>query len=378
MFLFVHPNGSKYWRLKYRFAGKEKLLALGVYPDVTLANARDKRDKARKLLANNLDPSSEKQLVKRTAKLAAENTFQIVALEWHERQASKWTPKHGTKIKRRLEQHIFPWLGNKPINDIKAVELLSAIRRIESRGAIETAHGALQNCSQIFRYAIATQRTERDPCGDLRGALAPIKSKHHPTITEPKAIGGLLRALYSYDGHFVTQCALKLAPLLFVRPGELRHAEWAEMDLDAAEWRIPGEKMKMRDVHIVPLASQSVSILRELHTFTGHGKYVLPSIRSKDRPMSENTVNGALRRLGYTKEDMTGHGFRSMASTCLNEQGWNRDAIERQLAHAERNSIRAAYNYAEYLAERRKMMQHWADYLGELASGAKVLGFKVV
>lgn len=368
LFLAVTPNGSKYWRMKYYFADKEKLLALGVYPDISLADARAKRDEARKLLANGIDPSLDKQIKKRAKKLAAANSFEAIAREWYAKFSSQWVPSHGEKILRRLEKDIFPWIGNRPITEITAPELLAAFRRIESRGAIETAHRAQQNCGQVFRYAVATGRAERDPTRDLRGALPPVKKHHHASITDPKSIGDLLRAINDYQGYFVTKCALRLAPLLMVRPGELRKAEWSEFNFEIAEWRIPAVKMKMRATHIVPLAVQSISILRELQALTGDEQYVFPSIRTPIRPISDNTVLGALRRLGYTKDEMTGHGFRSMASTILNEQGWNRDAIERQLAHAERNNIRAAYNYAEYLSERRKMMQHWADYLDQLVA----------
>jgi integrase len=268
---------------------------------------------------------------------------------------------------------VFPWLGARPIGEITGPELLTALRRVENRGVVETAHRVMQNCSQVFRYAVATGRAQRDPTFDLRGALPPVRSNHFASITEPKAIGGLLRAIDVYKGSFITQCALRLAPLVFVRPGELRRAEWAEFDLDASEWRIPASKMKMRVMHIVPLSAQAVSILRDLRPLTGTVKYVFPGTRGKDRPMSENTVLAALRRMGYGTDDMTGHGFRSMASTILNEQGWNRDAIERQLAHAERDNVRAAYNYAEHMPERRKMMQQWADYLDGLKAGADVV-----
>ncbi|MFN7097308.1 MAG: tyrosine-type recombinase/integrase, partial [Gammaproteobacteria bacterium] len=370
LYLQVNPNGSKYWRFKYRYADKEKKLAFGVYPDVSLADARDKRDAARKLVANDVDPGLNKQIAKRTAKLAVENSFQAIAVEWYAKFSKKWVPSHGERIFRRLEKDVFPWLGKRPIHEIKAPELLALLRRIESRGAIESAHRTNQNCGQVFRYAIATGRAERDISSDLRGALAPVITKHHASIVDPTAIGELLRTINDYRGYFVTKCALQLAPLVFVRPGELRHAEWSEFNFETNEWRIPAEKMKMRETHIVPLSNQAIEILQEVYAITGDSKYVFPSIRSHARPMSENTVTAALRRLGYTKDEMTGHGFRSMASTLLNEQGWNRDVIERQLAHAERNSIRAAYNYAEYLPERRKMMQHWADYLQAL-SGCK-------
>jgi integrase len=366
LFLVIKPNGSKYWRFRYHFGSKEKLLAIGIYPDVSLADARRKRDEARKLLADDTDPGIAKQLKKRAKILAAENSFESIAREWNIKFASKWTPEHGAKILLRLEKDIFPWLGHRPIIEITAPELLAVLRRIENRGAIETAHRTLQNCSQIFRYAIATGRAERDVSADLRGAIPPVKKRHLASITDPKAIGDLLRALNDYSGHFVTKCALQLAPLVFVRPGELRKAEWSEFNFETAEWRIPPEKMKMRITHIVPLSTQALAILCEIQALTGNGKYVFPSLRTISRPMSNNAVLGALRRLGYAKDEMTGHGFRSMASTLLNEQGWNRDAIERQLAHAERNNIRAAYNYAEYLPERRKMMQHWADYLENL------------
>lgn len=368
LFLVVQPNGSKYWRFRYWFGDKEKLLSLGVYPEVTLAGARKKRDEAQQMLADSVDPGMAKQLKKRAQRLGAENSFEAIGREWHIKFSSKWTEKHGAKILHRLEKDIFPWLGQRPIPEITAPELLIVLRRIENRGAIETAHRLCQSCGQIFRYAIATGRADRDVSADLRGAIPPVKKRHHASITDPKAIGSLMRAIKGYSGQLVTRCALQLAPLVFVRSGELRHAEWSEFNFEAAEWRIPPEKMKMRVAHIAPLSQQAIAILREIQALTGDGKYVFPSLRSTSRPMSDNTILGALRRLGYAKEEMTGHGFRSMASTLLNEQGWNRDAIERQLAHSERDGIRAAYNYAEYLPERRKMMQHWADYLDSLAN----------
>lgn len=368
LFLFITPNGGKYWRFKYRFAGKEKKLAFGVSPEVSLAEARQKRDKARKMIADNIDPGVVKQASKRATSIASENSFQAVALEWYGKFSTKWVASHGDRTLRRLEKDVFPWIGKRPISEIKAPELLTVLRRIEDRGAIETAHRIHQICGQVFRYGIATGKAERDISYDLRGAIPPTKKRHHATIVDPKKITELLRAIQSYEGYFVTKCALQLAPLFFVRPGELRHAEWEEFNFETNEWRIPAEKMKMKATHIVPLSAQAIVILKELHTYTGHAQYVFPSIRTLRRPMSNNTVLGALRRLGYGKDEMTGHGFRSMASTLLNEQGWNRDAIERQLAHAERNNIRAAYNYAEYLPERRKMMQHWADYLDTLTA----------
>ena len=375
LYLLVNATG-KYWRLDYRFAGKRKTLALGVYPDVTLAKARERRDDARKLLTNDTDPSLVMAVNKRARLQAAENTFEAVAREWYAKKLPTWAPTTAQKVIRQLEKDIFPWIGNRPIKDIAAPELLSTLRRMESRGALELAHRMREYCGMVFRYAVATGKAERDPSGDLKGALAPVKTKHHASVTDPKKIGELLRAIDGYTGSFMTKCALQLAPLVFVRPGELRTAEWAEFDLDAAEWRIPGEKMKMRDKHIVPLSQQAVEILRSIHPLTGSGRYVFPSVRTTARSMSENTVNAALRRMGYEKNEMTGHGFRSMASTLLHEQGWPHEAIERQLAHAERNKVSAAYNYAEHLPKRREMMQAWADYLDGLAAGAKVVNIK--
>ncbi|PTQ82080.1 integrase [Nitrosospira multiformis] len=372
LYLLVQPNGAKYWRLKYRFAGVEKLLALGVYPDVSLLDARERREKARKLLANEADPGAVKKAQKEASVAVIENSFEIVAREWFMKHAPNWADTHSCKVIRRLEVDAFPWIGARPIGEITAPELLAMLRRVESRGALDTAHRVHQNCGQVFRYAIATGRAQRDPSTDLRGALPPPNRQHYPTITDPKAIGELLRAIDGYSGTYSTRYALRLAPMLFVRPSELRKAEWCEFNLDKAEWRIPAKRMKMNALHIVPLSTQAVAILRELYCISGAGKYVFPSARTTTKPMSDNTINAALHRLGY-KGEFVGHGFRHMASTLLNEQGWNRDAIERQLAHAERDGVRAAYNYAEYLPERKRMMQHWADYLDKLEAGADVI-----
>lgn len=365
LFLLVTPSGGKLWNLKYRFNGKEKKLSLGSYPEISLAEARQRREEARTLVANKVDPGEIKK-----AQLAAESaqadTFEVIAREWHSRFAPTWAKSHAGKIIRRFELYVFPWIGTKEITSISAKEMLEVLRRVEEKGIIETAHRIQQSCGRVFRYAIATGRAERDPTGDLRGALPPANTKHMASIIDPREIGGLLRAIDGYNGSIVTRCALQLAPLVFVRPGELRHAEWTEIDFDAKEWRIPAEKMKSKFQHIVPLSKQSVKVLREIMPLTGKGKYVFPSPRTGNRPMSDNAVLAALRRMGYEKDEMSGHGFRSMASTLLNEQGWNRDAIERQLAHTEKNSVRASYNFAEYLPERRKMMQSWADYLDSL------------
>lgn len=373
LYLLVNPNGSKLWKFKYRFSGVEKKLSFGAFPDVSVSAARDARDDARRQLTNTIDPGILKNSIKRSKKMAEENSFEAVAREWHAKFTPKWSKNHGERILIRLEQNIFPWIGKSSINEVTAPEILSALRRIENRGAVETAHRVSQICGQVFRYAIVIGKAERNPAADLRGALAPVKQKHHASIIDSVEIGKLLNAISEYRGNFITKCALQLAPLFFVRPGELRHAEWSEFDLQKAEWRIPAEKMKMKEQHIVPLATQAIEIIQELHAYTGSGKYLFPSLRSASRPMSENTVLAALRRLGYSSDEMTGHGFRSMASTLLNEHGWNRDAIERQLAHAERNNIRAAYNYAEYLPERRNMMQWWAEHLDKLKAGAEII-----
>ena len=376
LYLMVHPNSSKYWRLKYRFLGKEKVLAIGIYPQVSLSDARVRRDDAKKLLANNQDPSEVKQTLKAESKLEAANTFEAVAREWLGRKAHKQVDKTRNRNLRILELNIFKHIGSTPINKVTSKALLAALHKMEQRGITDSAHRALQICGEVLRYAIATERAKADLSLVLKGALAPVKEKHHASITDAKGVADLLRTIHIYEGNILTQQALKLAPLLFVRPGELRHAEWSEIDIDACEWRIPAHKMKMKAVHIVPLAKQSVEIFKEIKSINGDGKYVFPGLRSTDRPMSENTVNAALRRLGFEKGEMTGHGFRSMASTILHEQGWPHEAIERQLAHAERNKVSAAYNYAEHLPKRREMMQSWADYLDGLRLGAKVVNIK--
>jgi integrase len=374
LYLEVSPGGGKWWRLKYRFDGKEKRLSLGTYPDVSLKSARARRDDARTLLADGVDPGEQRKAMKAARGDRAANSFEVVGREWFGKYSPNWAPSHADKIIERLERDIFPWIGGRPIAEIKAPELLACLRRIEGRGALETAHRALQNCGQIFRYSVATGRAERDPCGDLRGALPPVNRSHHAAITDPKGVGELLRAMDSYQGSFVTKCALRLAPLVFVRPGELRKAEWPEFDLDAACWNIPAERMKMKDAHLVPLAAQAVDILRELHALTGEGRYVFPGARTNGRPMSDNAVLAALRRMGYARDEMSGHGFRAMARTILDEVlGVRPDYIEHQLAHAVRDPNGRAYNRTAHLAERRKMMQQWADYLDTLKAGANVI-----
>ena len=372
LYLEVAPRGGKWWRFKYRLAGKEKRISLGVYPEISLKDARFKCAEARKLLSDGIDPSQNRKEQEAAMRGPAKNeSFQHVAREWFAKFKTQWAASHAETVIVRLEKLVFPYIGNRPINAVMAPELLSVVRRLEERGTLETAHRVLGICGQVFRYAVATGRAERDPSGDLRGALPSVREKHHATIVDPKGIGGLLRAIEGYTGSLVVKCALRLAPLVFVRPGELRHAEWSEFNFDAAEWRIPAEKMKMKTVHIVPLSRQALAVVDELRPLTGNYRYLFPSGRTNSRRMSENAVLAALRRMGFAKDEMTGHGFRSMASTLLNEQGYNRDWIERQLAHIERNGVRAAYNYAEYLPERRRMMQEWANYLDGLREEAQ-------
>ena len=370
MYLLVNTKGQKWWRLDYRLNGKRKTISFGVYPDVPLKTARTRRTVAREQIAAGENPSEIRK--KEKAAIDGADSFRTVADERLEKHSSKWTPKTFDSVTTRLTNYVYPWLGDEPVSKITAVDLLAALRRIEEKGALETAHKVRQYCGQVFRYAIATGRATRDVSQDLKGALTPVNTRHYASITEPRKIGELLRAIDGYKGQPVTRYALRLAPLIFLRPGELRRAAWEDIDLDDAEWRIPAEKMKMDRPHIVPLSAQALEVLKEIEPLTGNGPYLFPSIRTKQRPMSENTLNAALRGMGYSRDEMTAHGFRSMASTRLNELGWNRDAIERQLAHVEGNAVRAAYNYAEHLDERREMMQAWADYLDGLRRGADV------
>lgn len=381
LYLLVQPNGAKYWRLAYRFDAKQKTLALGVYPDVSLADARTRRDEARKLLSSGVDPGENKKAAKTAKGGRSANSFELIAREWFIRHSPNWKKNHSSKIIARLEKDIFPWVGVRVIAEISAPELLSVIRRIESRGALETAHRALACCGQVFRYAVSTGRAERDPTGDLRGALPPVKKDNHfAAITDTVKVGELMRDIDGYSGSFVVKCAFKLSPLLFVRPGELRRMEWSEVDIEKAEWIIPADKMKMGITHIVPLAIQAVEVLREIHPLTGTGKYVFPGERDHDRPMSDNAIRSALRRLGWGNDEMTPHGFRAMASTILDNMGYKQEWLERQLAHEEPNKIKAAYKreaWRMYLPERVTMMQAWADYLDTLKTGAKVIPLRV-
>ena len=375
LYLLVTENGGKWWRFKYRFDGKEKLLSLGTYPEISLADARQRRDEARKQVAKGIDPGAVRKAMKQ-AETEETETFEVIAREWHLKFINTWSDSHAATISRRMEVDLFPRIGNRPIAEIKAPELLAVLRRVESRGVLETAHRVRTIAGQVFRYAVATGRAERDPSADLKGALPPPEKKHHAAITDPKEVAPLLRIMDGYQGHFIVKCALRLAPLFFVRPGELRHAEWAEISLDEAVWNIPATKMKMKQPHIVPLSNQAIEILKELKELTGASKYVFPSVRSFARPMSENTINAALRYMGYDKDTMTGHGFRAMARTILDEVLQERpDLIEHQLANAVRDPNGRAYNRTAHLPERRMMMQRWADYLDTLKAGAVVIPF---
>jgi len=360
LFLLITPSGGKYWRMRYFVGAKEKLLALGVYPEVSLADARERRAQARKALAVGNDPGEAKKEAKRLTILKQENTFEVVAREWHQNRLAKWSPEHAKKILKRLETHVFNRIGTRPIADITATELLSVMRKIEEHGG-EIAHRLLQVCGQIFTYGVITERAIGSPAVSLRGALKPVVKGNHAYI-KPNELPEYLKKLEAYDGALQTKLAMKFLLLTFVRTGELRGAEWSEIDFDKAEWRIPAERMKMKELHIVPLSRQAVGILKELYALSGQWRYVFPNQHKPSGHMSENTVLYGLYRMGYHSR-ATGHGFRSTASTVLNEHGFPPDVIERQLAHGERDKIRAAYNYAQYLPERRKMMQWWADYL---------------
>lgn len=368
LYLEISPKDGRWWRLKYRFDGKEKRLALGVYPDVPLALARQRREDARQMLARGIDPSEHRKAVAQAKAELGANTFEVTAREWLGKR--DWVPKYSVKVVAWMENDVFPWIGSRPVGELTAPDFLRVARRIEARGAIESAHRIMQNCGQIMRYAIATGRAGRNPVADLRGALPPAPQRNHAAVVDPVELGDLLRALHSYRGTIIVQTALKLAPMLFVRPGELRQAEWVEIDLDAALWSIPASRMKTRQAHLVPLSVQSVQLLRDLHPLTGRGQYVFPGGRSVRRPMSEGAVLAALRVLGFDKDKATGHGFRASARTLLDEVlGYRPDIIEHQLAHAVKDPNGRAYNRTTHLVERARMMQKWADYLDHLRTG---------
>lgn len=374
LYLVVRPNGAKLWRMNYRYAGRQKTLYFGAWPEVGIADARQRRDEARKQIAAMLDPAAEKRVARLAQKVAADNTFKTIAEEWvakNEREGR--APITLDKI-RWLLGMAYPMIGSLPISKISPQEVLAVLRKVEATGRYESARRMRSVLSRVFRYGIATARTDRDVAADLRGALITPKVKHLAAITTPKEAGALLRAIEGYTGHEITAIALRLSPHLFVRPGELRKAEWTEIHTSAAVWSLSAQKMKMRRPHRVPLSRQVIAMLEELHALTGHGRYLFPSFRSPRQCMSENTVNAALRRLGYSQEEMTAHGFRAMAATLLNEMGiWNQDAIEKQLAHLDTSMVRRAYTRGEYWDERVHMMQHWSDHLDQLRDGAKIL-----
>ncbi len=365
LYIEIAPGGGKWFRLKYRYQGKEKRLSLGVYPDVSLKEARNRRDEYRSLVANGVDPGEQRKAMKAAKTSENRNSLEIIAREWFAKNETVWSPSHSSKIIRRLERDIFPWLGDRPISEITPPELLKVVQKIEHRGAIETAHRAMQNCGQVFRYAVATGRAERDPTNDLRGALSPVKQGHFAAITEPDEVGALLRILDGYQGSPIVAAALKLAPLVFVRPGELRTALWADIDFENAEWRYFVKKTESH--HIVPLAHQAIAILKELRPITQYSEYVFVGARSPKRPMSDNAILAAMRRMEIPKDQMSGHGFRAMARTILDEVlDFPIAIIEQQLAHAVKDVHGRAYNRTKHLPQRKKMMQAWADYLDEL------------
>jgi integrase len=369
LYIEIAPSGGKYWRFKYRHLGREKRVSLGVFPDVGLADARDRRDEARKLVAAGIDPSEHRKASKAAALARSNNSFEGVAREWMEKFSATWAPGHKDRQLRLLERDLFPLLGRRPVAEISSPELLGVLRKIELRGALDTAHRARGTCGQIFRYGIVTSRCERDPSSDLRGAIARPTQGHFAAITDPVQLAGILRAIDGYQGDLVTRCALRLQPLLFVRPGELRHGEWKDIDFTAAEWRYTVSKTKTE--HIVPLAKQAIKILKELQPLTGDGKYLFPSARSPHRVMSDNACLAAMRRMGIKQEEMTGHGWRAAARTILDEQlHFPVHLIEHQLAHAVRDALGRSYNRTQHLPERKKMMARWANYLDRIKAGA--------
>lgn len=371
LYLLVKPNGGRYWRLKYRFGGKEKLLAIGVFPETSLSAAREKREDARRLLASGVDPGAERKEEKRLQVFKSQNTFAAIGREWWEARKGAWSKSHTSATLNRLEKQLFPSLGTIPIADIEAPLLLDTIRTIEKRGALEVASKSLEVAGQVFRYAITTGRASRDPSRDLRGALQSREVRHYKALKESE-LPEFLEKLDAYDGNKLTQLAMRFLMLTFVRTGEMRGATWNEFDIEKAEWRIPAERMKMGAEHIVPLSRQALEVLDALRPLSGTREHLFPNEHDPRKFMSENTVLFALYRMGY-RGRATGHGFRATASTILNEHGFRPDVIERQLAHAERNKIRAAYHRSEYLPDRRKMMQHWADFLDAQRTDGKVL-----
>lgn len=376
LYLIIAPSGGKWWRVRYRFGGKQKELSVGTYPAVSLKAATIERDQIRLKVSQGVDPLAERKAGKLTVQLG--DTFEDITNEWYEKHSPNWSDSYAKKTKSRISANLTRWLGDKDINDIDPQTLLAVLRRTESRGSTYTAHKLRQFAGQIFRYAIAIGKATSNPADALVGALPPVKTKHYATLTDPKAVGKLMRDINNYNGTYIVCSALKFAPYVMSRPANIAQARWEHFDLDKAEWRIPDKNMKGDQQHIVPLSKQALAILKDIHTLTSTSEFVFPSNSSNSKPMSIDTLRSALRRMGYGKGEITTHGFRGMASTLLNEQGWNADAIERQLAHVEGNSVRAAYNHAQHIPERKKMMQSWADYLDGLAAGADVVAIKRV
>lgn len=367
-FLYVSTTGARSFRWNYSFQGKQKTISYGVYPEITMAEAVAKWEQDRKILRDGADPAEHRKV-----SAGGKPTFERVTREWFKKRSTIWVDGYSIKVIQQIELHLIPYLGSRPMDEIMAPELLRVLRRVEDRGTIDAVHRLRSILSQIFRYGVATGTCDRDPAADLKGAFTPRQKKHMATITDESGIGALLRVIDGYAGQFVTLCALRLSPYVFVRPGELRRAEWQEIDAEAANWTLPPEKMKTKQKHVVPLSRQALAIIEDLRPLTGRGQYLFPSVRTNSRPMSENTVNGALRRLGIGKDEFTGHGFRAMASTRLHELGWPHDVIELQLAHRIGSSVSQAYNHSQKIDERRQMMQAWADYLDGLKAGGEVI-----
>ena len=382
LYLLVSKTGGRLWRFNFIFDGKPNQLSFGSYPEITLAEARQRREDARKLLAHGISPGEARKAEKQSQAQESE-TFEAIAWEWYNRQVPAWAATHAATVISRLKRDVFPHVGSRPISELKAIDMLKVFRKIEAREKIETAHRVKSICGQVFRYAVATGRAERDCTVDLRGTLTPVIPKHHAALTDPKEVAPFLRAIDDYDGSFTVKCAMRLSALVFLRPGELRLAEWTEFDLDAGEWNVPIERMKLKkrlkesrkgEKHLVPLAQQAVEILKTLKPVTGGGKYLFPSMTTNLKPISDNTINQAIRRMGYDKDEMTAHGFRAMARTILEEVlHVQPEIIEHQLAHVVRDSLGRAYNRTTHLAARKKMMQTWADYLDKLRAGAKII-----
>ena len=367
LYLIITPTGTKSWRLKYRFQGKEKLISLGPYPMVSLKEARERATAARKTLESGTDPSAQRKQEKNKT----HNTFELVALEWHKMQTVKWSATYAEATLNRMKRNLFPFIGSIPVSELAAPEILTLLRKVEARGQVGTAHALKHICSGVMRYAIVTGRAERDPAADLRGALSPHVKKHRPALTAPEAVGNLMHAIYHYQGSLVVRSALQMLAFTFCRSTEIRDAEWKEFDFEDKLWRIPAERMKMKRDHLVPLSGQAIAVLEKLRTYSGKGQYVFPSYRSEAVPFGKTALQRAIRVMGFERDEMCPHGFRSMASTLLNELGYNADWIERQLAHIPQGQVRGIYNRAEYLPERRRMMNEWADYLDGLREKAR-------